>query len=34
LASARWLLAIVGVIVTGVWLGKRLGRYLASHDKF
>ncbi|MGN6793980.1 MAG: hypothetical protein ACTHJW_16455 [Streptosporangiaceae bacterium] len=34
LAGARWLLASVGVIVSGAWLGKRLGRYLASHHKF
>jgi hypothetical protein len=34
LADARWLLASVGVLVTGVWLGKRLGRYFASHHEF
>ncbi|HEX2321270.1 MAG TPA: hypothetical protein VHJ18_20025 [Streptosporangiaceae bacterium] len=34
LAGARWPLASVGVLVTGVWLGKRLGRYFASHHEF
>jgi hypothetical protein len=34
LADARWVLASVGVIVTGTWLGKRLGRYFASHHEF
>ena len=34
LAGARWLLAPVGVVVAGGWLGKLLGRYLASHQKY
>ena len=31
--DARWLLAVASVIVTGAWLGKRLGRYSASYQK-
>jgi len=34
LEDGRWLLASVGVVVTGAWLGKRLGRYFASHHEF
>jgi hypothetical protein len=31
--DARWQLVGAGVVVVGAWLGKRLGRYVASHHK-
>jgi hypothetical protein len=33
MAVARWQLVGAGVVVVGAWLGKRLGRYVASHHK-
>ena len=33
-ADARWLLAGAAVIAAAAWLGKRLGRDVASHHKF